>query len=444
MTGRTCPTPRFPRTSLTVAAAALCASLLLTGCATLTGSAGASGESGGKAPVTVMTWAPESTSATNMPGMPAMAKTYARWVNARGGVGGHELRVLTCNERNDTVSAARCARRAAAGNVVAVVGSYSQHGRAFMSPLEAEGIPYIGGYGVTDEEFSSPLSYPVNGGNATLIAGSGRQLAAHRCERVTLVRPDTIGGDRMPSLISAGLAEGSAGTEGAAADVRAPEDASEYTRQGERALDLLDIDERGTDGACVTAALGERTDAFFDSFRRLREDGDGIRLASVLGSVQQSLVDRTGGAGGPFEGADVTGWYPAADDPAWDRMRAVVREHAFGDNRVDVTDPGAQTTWIAYTVLHRLIDSLGREAVTARSLRRALDSGAGADGIDTGGLTPRLSWNSSDHPGTTEFPRIANTMVSFQRVREGRLVAARDGFVDVGPTLERRRSTTTD
>ncbi|MBQ0988300.1 ABC transporter substrate-binding protein [Streptomyces sp. F63] len=428
MTGRLRSTPFLPRRAVTVAAAtAVCASLLA-GC----GLAGAS--SATKDPVTVMTWAPEGTAATNMPGMPAMAKAYARWVNEKGGINGRELKVITCNEHNDTVSAGRCARRAVAEDVAAVVGSYSQHGRAFMSPLESEGIPYIGGYGVTDEEFTSPLSYPVNGGHATLIAGSGRQLAAH-CERVTLVRPDTINGDQMPSLISAGLAEGDRER---ARDVRAPEDASQYTRQSEQALELLEVDNLGTEGACVTAALGDRTDTFFDSFRRLRQDSRQIRLASVLGSVQQSLVDRSGGPDSPFEGASITGWYPVADDPAWDTMRAVVREHAFSDNRVDVSDPGVQTTWIAYTVLHRLIESIGDGAVTGRSLRQALDSGIGADGIDTGGLTPELSWDYQGTLGAGDYPRIANTMVSFQEVRDGRLVAAREGFVNVGRTLERR------
>lgn len=429
MTGRLRPTPPFPRRAVTVAAAtAVCASLLA-GCGSLTGTSGAT-----KDPVTVMTWAPEGTSATNMPGMPAMARAYARWVNENGGINGHELEVVTCNEHNDTVSAGRCARRAVAEEVAAVVGSYSQHGRAFMSPLESEGIPYIGGYGVTDEEFTSPLSYPVNGGHATLIAGSGRQLAA-QCERVTLVRPDTINGDQMPSLISAGLAEGDRQE---ASDVRAPEDASEYKQQSELALELLEVEDRGTEGACVTAALGDRTDTFFDSFRRLRKNSEPIRLASVLGSVQQSLVDRTGGSGSPFEGASITSWYPAADDPAWDTMRAVVREHAFSDNRVDVSDPGVQTTWIAYTVLHRLIESIHDGPVTGRSLRQALDSGVGADGIDTGGLTPKLSWNYQDVLGASDYPRIANTMVSFQEVRDGRLVASRDGFVNVAKTLERR------
>ncbi|MGW0373023.1 hypothetical protein ACWDZW_29915, partial [Streptomyces coeruleorubidus] len=38
------------------------------------------------------------------------------------GLGG--LGMLTCNDHNDSVAAAKCARRAAKENVVAVVGSY--------------------------------------------------------------------------------------------------------------------------------------------------------------------------------------------------------------------------------------------------------------------------------------------------------------------------------
>lgn len=124
---------------------------LIAGCGTLPGGSGDSGRT-----VTVMTFAPEDTKATNMPGMTGMAKAYERYVNSKGGINGRELRVLTCNEKNTPSGAADCARKAVAEKAIAVVGSYSQHGRAFMAPLEAEGIPFIGGYGVSSEEFQSP------------------------------------------------------------------------------------------------------------------------------------------------------------------------------------------------------------------------------------------------------------------------------------------------
>ncbi|MEV8587596.1 ABC transporter substrate-binding protein [Streptomyces sp. NPDC051180] len=411
---------------------------LLTGCGVLPGATGGSRE-----PVTVMTWAPDQTRATNMPGMPAMAQAYARWVNAQGGIDGHELRVLTCNEQNTSAGASDCARRAVRENAVAVVGSYSQNGRAFMAPLEAAGIPYIGGYGISEDEFTSPLSYPVNGGQASLIAGHGMQLAAS-CRKVSLVRPDTIAGDKLPGLLNSGLRKAS---HRSATDIPALEDAAEYSHQADRARD-----QAGREDGCVTAVLGERTQTFFDSFRRLPEsdggrrdgakggagdgEGDGkeggVRISSVLGSVGQPVIDRTGGAHSPFEGAYVTGWYPEAGDKSWAPMRKVIQEHAFADNRVDPADAGVQTTWIAYTVLREVVESLDKDRVTAAQISHALDRGAR---IDTGGLTPVLRWKYEDLLGAPGFPRIVNHEVTFQVVRQGRLVAQKPGFVDVGETV---------
>ncbi|MES4901292.1 MULTISPECIES: ABC transporter substrate-binding protein [unclassified Streptomyces] len=420
-----------PRPWLTATLCAAVAAGTLTGC-------GALSTAGSEDPVTVMTWAPENTKATNMPEMPAMAQAYARWVNDNGGIHGRKLKVLTCNERNDPSEAARCARRAADENVVAVVGSYSQFGRYFISALEGSGIPYIGGYGLTQEEFDSPYSYPVNGGQAALLAGNGRQLASV-CHRVSFVRPDTIAGDELPELLDAGLA---AGKRRAAGDIRAPEDAGDYTRQARSALSGVGAEAapggaaQGAElpGSCVTAALGERTGTFFDSFRRLQEDHPKVRIASVLGSVRQSLVDSTGGRESPLEGAYATGWYPAADDPRWAPMKKVIKEYAFDDARIDAEDPGTQTTWIAYTVLRSVLNSLKADDISARSIRRTLDDG---HAVGTGGLTPELRWGYKDTLSVHNYPRMVNADVTYQVVRGGRLVAVRKGFVDVSTTLRR-------
>ncbi|TVL90072.1 ABC transporter substrate-binding protein [Streptomyces sp. SAJ15] len=431
---------RSLRTRATLALGTMLGAAALAGCGALPGTASSSDDS----PIVVMTWAPEATAATNMPGMPAMAQAYVRWVNDNGGIHGRKLKVITCNERNDTVQAARCADQAADAEAVAVVGSYSQHGRSFMGPLEVAGIPYIGGYGLSEEEFSSPFSYPVNGGQAALLAGNGRQLASV-CDHVSLVRPDTIAGDELPRLLDAGLR---AGGRRPAQDIRAPEDASDYTAQARRALDGLGGGTGGTtaDGAgtlsgdasgrdCVTAALGKRTNTFFDSFRRLQEGTPKVRIASVLGSVRQSLVDSTGGKASALEGAYATGWYPAADDPGWRAMHRVVTEYAFDDDRIDAADPGSQTTWIAYTALRSVLMSLDPDDIDARAVKRALDRG---HAVDTGGLTPKLRWGYGDLLAVPAYPRIVNANVTYQVVRGGRLVAVRDGFVNVTKTLERR------
>ncbi len=418
MTGRRSRRSPARLTLLTALTAALTA-----GCGLLPADA----QGGGREPVTVMTWAPERTGATDKPGMPAMAEAIARWVNASGGVDGHELKVLTCDDGNNSEGAAACARRAVREDVVAVVGSYSQHGRSFLSPLEAADIPYIGGYGVTGEEFTSPLSYPVNGGQAALLAGNGRQLG-EECGRVFLVRPDTVAGDALPGLLDAGLAEAGAGR---AVDVPAPESAREYTAQAARVLSAAPPGSARPD--CVTAVLGDRTDTFFDTFRRARAaEGREVRIASVLGGVDQSLVDRTGGARGPYEGAYVTGWYPVASDDRWAPMRRVIRDHAFDDNRIDPADAGVQTTWIAYEVLRRAVAAVDADRVTAREVHRVLDDGLS---VETGGLTPELRWRFEDLLAARDHPRLVNAEVTFQTVRSGRLTATGSGPHDLTGTL---------
>ncbi|GAB2812952.1 ABC transporter substrate-binding protein [Streptomyces chlorus] len=400
---------------------ALAATILATGCGVAPGPGGGSDE-----PITVMTWAPEKTNATNKPGMPAFARAYARWVNAEGGINGRELKVITCNERNDNVAASRCARTAVKENVVAVVGSYSQHADTFLPTLEGAGIPYIGGYGITTDEFTSPLSYPVNGGQPALLAGLGRALA-DVCGPVTLIRPDTIAGDQLPPLLNSGL---SAGDHEPTADQRAAEEATEYGGQAEQALETSTADPEAE--GCVVPALGDSTSTFMDSFRRARADHPDVRTATVLGSVDQTTINTTGGASGPYEGSYVTGWYPASSDKLWDPMKDMIKKEAFGDNRIDPADAGVQTTWIAYTVFKQVVESLGDGEVSADTVTRTLNSGLK---VQTGGLTPTLHWQFQDKLASVGFPRLVNANVTFQEVKDGRLVSSRDGFIDVTDTL---------
>ncbi|WP_338780222.1 ABC transporter substrate-binding protein [Streptomyces sp. DG1A-41] len=414
---------RHARYGVLSAGTAVACAALLAGCGVVPGTTGGTGDD----PITVMTWAPQGTKATNKPGMPAFARAYARWVNAKGGINGRKLNVLTCNDHNDSVAAAKCARRAAKENVVAVVGSYSQYADSFFPSLEGAGIPYIGGYGITNAEFTSPLSYPVNGGQPALLAGLGSALA-DACGPVALIRPDTIAGDQLPPLLDSGL---KASGHRPARDQRAAEDATEYDGQADLALRTTTTDP-GNEG-CVVPALGDRNGTFMDSFRRARDNYPDVRTATVLGSVDQTVIDATGGASGPYEGSYITGWYPVASDPRWDAMKRVIKEEAFDDNRIDPADAGVQTTWIAYTVLHKVIESLGDGEVTADTVTEALDDGLR---ISTGGLTPTLRWRFQDKLAAVGFPRLVNANVTLQVVRKGRLVSARKGFVDTTRTLQ--------
>ncbi|MBV6698573.1 ABC transporter substrate-binding protein [Kitasatospora aureofaciens] len=398
-----------------IAAAATAAALLPTlfSASACGGPADASATTGD---LTVMTWAPAGTGSADRPGMTALAEAIGRDVNLKGGLNGRRLKVLTCNEHNTAEGAKSCAQQAVDAKAVAVIGSYSQYGDDFMPVLERAGIPLIGGYGISQPEFSSPLSYPVDGGMPALIGGSGRQLVEAGCKSVSLVRPDTPAGDNLLGYLANALKP--AGIK--MLDVKAPEKSSDYSGVVRKAIGKDDP------GNCLTIALGnEPTGNLLDSYRRLGPKN--TKIASVIGSVQQSVVDSTGGDGGPLAGAYVTSWYPPESAKTWDGLRAVVRTD--GGRTIDVSDPGVQTTWVSYEVFRVVSDKLtaAGKQVTAKTVSGLLDSG---EGIDVG-LTPPLNWGTTNMLPSTESPRLVNTWVTYQVVKDGRMTLQQPGFVDV-------------
>ncbi|MEV6210253.1 ABC transporter substrate-binding protein [Kitasatospora sp. NPDC051914] len=371
--------------------------------------------------------APSGSGSADRSGSIALAEAVGRSVAARGGLGGRRLHVLTCDEQDSAQGAAACAREAVNARAVAVIGSVSQHGDDFMPALESAGIPYVGGYGLSGPEFSSPLSYPVAGGTPALIAGSGRQLVDAGCRTVALVRPDTRAGDTLTRYLSGALRPASV----TLTDVKVPQKGPDFTAAVRAAVG------RDAKDGCVTTALGiEQTRGLLDAYRKLGPAR--TRLAAVLGGVQQSVIDATGGRRGPLEGALVTGWYPPESSGVWDDLRQTLRDHA-PRSTVDASDLGVQTTWVAYQVFFQAAERLASagQPLTAKTLRNQLDSG---DSLDTGGATPPLAWGTAGMLPSAESPRLTNTWVTYQRVADGRLAEQQSGFVDVRWILTGRRA----
>ncbi|BAJ30266.1 MULTISPECIES: ABC transporter substrate-binding protein [Kitasatospora] len=399
------------RTTAALAASAAVLPALLSACG-----GPAAADAAGK-DVTVMTWAPSGTGAADRPGMTALADAVGRQLNDQGGLAGRKVRVLTCNEHDSTDGATACAEQAVSAHAVAVVGSASQYGSSFMPILEQAGIPFIGGYGLSGPEFSSPLSYPVNGGLPALVAGSGRQLVEAGCKQISLIRPDSRAGDALVNYLGGAVRQ----TDVKLTDIKAPEKSNDYSAYTRRAIG----DDRP--GNCVLSALGaEPTANLLDPYRRANPKN--TQLASVIGSFQQSVVDSTGGDSGPLHGAYATGWFPAESSRVWDGLRETVRGYGNGAT-IDVSDPGVQTTWVAYEVLRQAAGRIDKSrTITPKALQVILDSG---DPIDTAGATPPLGWGVTNMLPSANSPRLVNTSVTFQRVQNGRLTEQRQGFTDI-------------
>lgn len=113
-----------------------------------------------------------------------------------------------------------------------------------MPILEKAGIPYLGGTGVSAAEFSSPMSFPVNGGTPVVFAAHGKQLVDEGCKKISGVRYDVAAADTVSKFLALGVtAAGGAPPK----DLKVPLTATDLALQVAAAT-------KGTD--CVSVILG--------------------------------------------------------------------------------------------------------------------------------------------------------------------------------------------
>ncbi len=157
------------RGRLRVFAAALGVVLTAAACASGTGTATGTGAPGTPTgtptgtPLEIMMIAPTDTAGANMPEALAAASAAVRGVNSRGGVEGHPLELVYCNEKNDAAAAKECGRKAVGDKVLAVVSVFNGSG-GIMPELEKANIPAIGSAGVAADgsELTSKISFMLS------------------------------------------------------------------------------------------------------------------------------------------------------------------------------------------------------------------------------------------------------------------------------------------
>lgn len=192
-----------------LAAVALGAVVALAACSEESGGGGGSTTEGGSsvaagAPVKLMMIAPTETASSNYPDMLGATRAAVRALNERGGIKGHPVELIYCNDKNDPETAKECAERAVDENVLAVVNAVSHVG-GIMPILEQAGIPSVGSGGVSPDglDLSSPISYVIS--PLTFYpAVCPSVLKAAGATRLGLVGYDLALSDRLVMMAQAG------------------------------------------------------------------------------------------------------------------------------------------------------------------------------------------------------------------------------------------------
>jgi branched-chain amino acid transport system substrate-binding protein len=109
--------------------------------------------------------APTGTTSLNSDWSVASMKAGARSVNKTGGLNGHPVHFIYCNDQNDPNAATACARQMVDSKVIACFGGASLNG-ALIAPILAQaGIPEIGISAFSGVEYNSPNVYLFGAGS---------------------------------------------------------------------------------------------------------------------------------------------------------------------------------------------------------------------------------------------------------------------------------------
>lgn len=344
------------------------------------------------APITVMTQSTYGNAETDQKDPITVAQAAAAQINAHGGIDGHQLIVLGCNDGTDANAAAACAREAVAHHVVAEVGGTSNNPQVVMPILEQAGIPWLSSVAVSVQDATSKYSFPLVAGGFG-FTGTAVKAVQDGCSSIGIVHYDIPVVAAIVPALNAVLAKMHAKP---AVDIPVPPTATTF-------------DSIAAEVAKVQCAVSlVPAQSFLGVVAATRQAGAKTTFYAVPSTFNAQIL-KQGGAS--LDGTVTSSSFPVPSSPLWNAAKAAT------PSSIDWTAIYTDSTWAGYQVLADVLKKVKTPQITAHTVYQALSTDAH---VTTGGLTPTLNF-------TKELPvkglnRIFNPTAVFSKVSNGQLV----------------------
>ena len=381
------------------------------GTATTKAGAAATGAKPTGTPIKVMTEAPIDTSFTPYPNIRDAAKYYAQWINEKGGIKGHPLEVIFCDDKNDANEAGNCARKAVEAKVVANVGSFTIDVSRGIPIYEENKIAWFGVCcPIVSQENTSKISFPLGFVNGFPTAAAIK-MVDDGCKSIAT----TYGDYPVADVFNQSFVNGwkSKGQTSEVKMVKTPLTPGDYSAEIAR-MTSPDID-------CLFGNIGEAN--WPSVITALKKAGKSPRLYGPQGNLDAKVAKDF-----PKEtnGAVVMGVYPDLSDAVFADYRAALDKYKASAD-IDWNSLGGLGTWTAFVAFTKVVESMTGDITNVTFL----DAASKSTKVDTGGMVATLDFTKEWTGGGGKFTRIFNRNIYVSGIKDGKMVAGSPKPIDV-------------
>jgi ABC-type branched-subunit amino acid transport system substrate-binding protein len=373
-----------------------------------TASAGASGSTSAASPLKVMVISADKNSVYQFPTIWTMAQDFAQMQNAAGGVNGHPIQVITCNDQADPNKAVACAREAVADKVTALVGGLTLYDNAVFPIITAAGIPWIGLNPLGSLGYTSPDSYATGASAFTYTAAA--YYAGKDCRTVAAVRTE---GATDQSLLTNFAIPGMAD---------AGKKFTTVVTVGITQSDLSGPAAQVSSAQCLYMQLPPQLSQ--SMVKALAANGSHPHIFSISGTFTDDVMNA---APSVTSGATVIAETPpAATAGVWAPARAAIAKYS-GAGSVDIANDNVLNTWTAMQIYADVAATVQGD-VTGPAMQKQMDASTSIDPK----TIPALDFAKPFSVST--YARLFNHNVVLLQVKNGTFTAT-TGYVDMAPVF---------
>jgi ABC-type branched-subunit amino acid transport system substrate-binding protein len=355
--------------------------------------------SGGAAtgsPVKVMVIASAGTDQFNAPELWDVADDYAKQLNAAGGIKGHPIDVIACNDHNLPTGGTTCARDA-----VQQVGGSTYFG-PLIDPIVAKAnIPWIAMNGLLPQDLTSPTNFVVSP-TQFVYSATGYMMVKEGCKKPEFISVNIPAGTSLLSQFLAPAIKAAGGS--VAKSIFVPTQTTDLSAQAHELI---------SDGDCAYVGFGEQQ--LLQIIQALGAAGSHLPLYTTEGVLTYPDYKQLGSA---VEGLRLGLPMQAASTPAW---QPYMKATAGVADQVSFIP---RNTWLGMYILAKVAAAVPGD-LTAAALFKQLNQ---TSNLNTEGMTRPL--NFTKPLPDKQYARVFNPDVGFAVVKNGAEVAAYPGSYD--------------